>query len=128
MFDLNELKKINDIYGHEVGDLALKTVGAVLANNARTNDVLARWGGEEFIVVLPNATLEEARVIAERMRLAISRAMIATINDSIIISASIGVAASLINDKGVDELNALIKLADRQLYEAKDLGKNCIAY
>ena len=127
MIDLDNFKQLNDIYGHEVGDLALKTVGAVLANNARANDVLARWGGEEFIVVLPNATLEEARVIAERMRLAISRAMIATINDNIIISASIGVAVSLINDDGVDEFNALIKSADKQLYQAKDLGKNCIA-
>jgi len=128
MIDLDDFKKLNDIYGHEIGDVALKTVGLVLAKNARTHDVLARWGGEEFIVVLPTATLEEAAVIAERIRVAINYEIIPVVNENLAISASIGVAASLINDKGVDELNALIKLADRQLYEAKDLGKNCIAY
>ena len=128
MIDLDDFKQLNDTYGHEVGDTILKEVAAVLVQELRTNDVLARWGGEEFIAVLPNTPLESAVLIAERFRVAINKEVTPVISNKLVISASIGVVSSLIHGKKKNELEGLINLADKQLYKAKSLGKNCVAY
>ena len=128
MIDLDDFKYFNDAYGHEVGDTILKEVALILAQESRGNDVLARWGGEEFIVVLPDTSLALAVLIAERFRVAINKEIILKVPDKLVISASIGVASSLIYGKDKNELKELINLADKLLYKAKSLGKNCVAY
>ena len=128
MIDLDDFKYFNDSYGHEVGDTILKEVALILSQESRGNDVLARWGGEEFIVVLPDTSLALAALIAERFRIAINKEIILKVPDKLVISASIGVASSLIYGKDKNELKELINLADKLLYKAKSLGKNCVAY
>jgi diguanylate cyclase (GGDEF)-like protein len=128
MIDLDDFKYFNDTYGHEVGDTILKEVALILAQESRGNDVLARWGGEEFIVVLPDTSLALAVLIAERFRVAINKEVILRMPDKLVISASIGVVSSLIYSKDKSELKKLINLADKLLYKAKSLGKNCVAY
>ncbi len=123
MFDLDNFKSINDIYGHKVGDEVLKLVSDVLNKQARKEDFVARWGGEEFIALLPKTDLQTATSIAERYKLAINSLVIT--EDNIGISASIGVATSDAQSENVDQL---ISLADDKLYQAKAQGKNCVAF
>jgi len=71
MLDINFFKKLNDTYGHDVGDNVLKLVANILTNNTRSHDVVARFGGEEFVILLPETALSGAVVVAERIRMAI---------------------------------------------------------
>mgnify|MGYP000391397546 CR=1 FL=1 len=123
MFDLDNFKPINDTYGHKVGDEVLKSVSEALKNQARKVDLIARWGGEEFIALLPETDLQTACAIAERYKLAINSLVIT--QDDIGISASIGVAASDTQSESVEQI---ISLADDKLYQAKAQGKNCIVF
>jgi len=123
MFDLDSFKGINDTYGHKVGDEVLKSVSKALKKQARKADLIARWGGEEFIALLPETDLQTASVIAERYKLAINALVIT--QDNIGISASIGVAVSDVQTKDVEQL---VSLADDKLYQAKAKGKNCIVF
>lgn len=128
MIDLDDFKYFNDSYGHEVGDTILKEVAFILARESRECDVLARWGGEEFIVVLPDTSLVSAVLIAERFRVAINKEVRVKVPGEIVISVSIGVASSLVYGKDKNELKELINSADKLLYKAKSLGKNRVVY
>ena len=116
--DLDHLKKINDNYGHPVGDEAIKQIGIILKKNARSVDIPARFGGEEFAVILPGIDIEGGLSAAERLRLAICEA---PIKESITISASIGVATFLRHTESIAEL---LELADQAMYSAKKNGRN----
>ena len=119
--DLDDFKKINDTYGHAIGDIALKTVSSVLAEQLRGGDVFGRWGGEEFVVGLLGASAELARHVAEKLRVAIERCVIKTEEGhSINLSASFGVKEHD-NEKSVSEM---LDSADDAMYEAKKNGKN----
>ncbi len=120
--DLDHFKAINDRYGHEAGDAALVRVAAVLKGALRESDALGRWGGEEFIAVLPATAATGAREVAERMRLSIEQIAFAGFPDKATIS--IGVATSQQIDDPADEWDLLIKEADRRLYRAKHDGRN----
>ncbi len=120
--DLDHFKNINDRYGHEAGDAALVKVAAVLKGALRESDALGRWGGEEFIAVLPATAAAGAKEVAERMRLAIESIAFPGLPDRTTIS--IGVATSQDIDDPVDEWDLLIKEADRRLYRAKHDGRN----
>ncbi len=121
--DLDYLKKINDTYGHQYGDIAIKTIADVLKNEARSIDIPARIGGEEFNLLLPGVDSTGARIAAERIRKSIASQEIETIGG---VTASIGVATFLEHSDRIDEL---IELADRAMYEAKLNGRNrvCVA-
>jgi two-component system, sensor histidine kinase LadS len=121
MLDLDNFKQINDTYGHASGDDVLKEIAAVLNTMVREGDVLARWGGEEFIILLPQTSLYEAAKIAERIRARISELTIKTRLHNLRTTASIGVAQN--NDSIVD-IDDLIRLADKGLYQAKRRGRN----
>jgi diguanylate cyclase (GGDEF)-like protein len=121
MLDIDNFKAVNDTYGHQQGDVVLRTVALVLADSSREVDYPARYGGEELAVILPHTDLEGAYAIAERIRTAIEAVRIPRIDQGgrLAITASLGVAASSDGDK-----DALIAEADAALYQAKRQGKN----
>ncbi len=116
--DLDFLKKINDTYGHAYGDLAIKTIADILKSNARSIDIPARIGGEEFDVLLPGISSEGASAAAERIRKAIEDKKIDTIGH---ITGSLGVATFLEHTNDVEEL---LELTDQAMYASKRNGRN----
>ncbi len=118
--DIDHFKKINDTYGHLVGDLALKTVARCMAENLRPHDLLARYGGEEFAVLLTEADLESAKMVAERLRSRIAAAEIRSNDISFNVTLSIGITPTQHDDR----LESLIHEADQALYRAKQNGRN----
>lgn len=120
LFDLDDFKRVNDVHGHAQGDEVLRVVARVLRGASRTVDVPGRWGGEEFVVVLPEADLDAACVVAERIARDL-RATSLTGPDSspIAITASIGVVTA-----AGEDVDALVARADAALYAAKEAGKD----
>jgi two-component system cell cycle response regulator len=123
MIDIDHFKKINDTYGHDVGDEVLREFAARLATNVRAIDLPCRYGGEEFTVIMPGAPLEAAEKVAERIRLHVAGApfRVAAGSELLNVTISIGVAASL--GEG-DTPEALVKRADAAVYAAKAGGRN----
>ena len=120
--DLDHFKNVNDKYGHEAGDRALTSAAAVLREALRESDALGRWGGEEFMVILPGTDERGAAEVAERMRAAIAAARFNGVAESNTIS--LGVASSATLDDPAMEWDLLIKEADQRLYRAKHEGRN----
>ncbi len=117
MYDLDFFKRVNDTFGHSVGDSVLQAVTALVKENIRSTDVAARWGGEEFMVLMPQSDIGAAREAAEKLRLAIATHRFDKAEE---LTASFGVAAF----ERRDDLNSLLKRVDDALYRAKDLGRN----
>jgi len=122
MVDVDNFKDVNDAYGHQAGDAVLKALSLLLPSLIRKSDYVARFGGEEFLLVLPGTTLYPAVQLAEKLRKKIAETVIAINGRSISITASFG-AASLENKAGSA---ALLGEADERLYKAKDAGKNMV--
>jgi diguanylate cyclase (GGDEF)-like protein len=121
MFDVDRFKQINDTYGHTDGDLVLKDLVKTAKGQIRDSDTLCRWGGEEFLVLLPDCDIEQAGNVAEKMRQAIeSHKSVAHDGRIISITASFGVAQLLDEDVDMD----LVRRADSALYRAKENGRN----
>lgn len=121
LLDIDYFKNVNDNYGHETGDKVLQDVTEILKTHLRKADTLGRWGGEEFLCVLPNTNKEKALEVAEKLRSEIARNKIADIACTI----SLGVKMFDNNDNTVDEA---VKNADNALYKAKHNGRNGVAY
>lgn len=123
MIDLDHFKKVNDGYGHDVGDEVLREFAVRLASNVRAVDLPCRQGGEEFVVIMPDTSLKDAERIAERIRLHVAGApfRVAGGRDILTVTISIGVAAT---EGANDSPQALLKRADDALYEAKASGRN----
>jgi diguanylate cyclase (GGDEF)-like protein len=121
VIDIDHFKEINDTYGHNVGDLVLKTFADVLRGIVRKSDICARLGGEEFVVLLPNTDLEGARVLAERIRATVAKNPVEYDSTVILFTVSIGVAQYR---KGMQDIDELIEEADIALYRAKEGGRN----
>ena len=117
MLDLDDFKKFNDTYGHQGGDEALKTIGNVLLHSVRKSDISCRYGGEEFVVIMPQTNIKTAFDIAQRIRQKIEDTDI----DGKSLTVSIGVSETSVSIKTADEL---LKMADDALYQAKANGKN----
>lgn len=122
MADLDFFKNVNDEYGHLTGDYVLKDVAKRLRQSLRDIDMVGRYGGEEFIILLKNKTLEQAQLIAERIRNHIGSSPINANGQAINITMSQGLARGQVGDDADD----LIERADRALYEAKRSGRNCV--
>jgi diguanylate cyclase (GGDEF)-like protein len=119
MLDVDHFKRINDVYGHPVGDRVLKEIAKVIAQNTRSTDTVARFGGEEFCVLLPAVTdKEEPMVVAEKIRTAIQAHTFENVGE---ITLSIGISFSAYNDAAAPEV---IRRADEALYKAKAQGRN----
>jgi len=121
VMDIDHFKKINDTYGHDVGDLVLKTFADILRGIVRKSDICARLGGEEFAVLLPNTDLEGARVLAERIRATVAKNPVE--HGSIVIAFTVSIGVSQYR-KGMQGIDELIKEADIALYRAKEGGRN----
>jgi diguanylate cyclase (GGDEF)-like protein len=125
VIDIDHFKRINDEFGHQIGDEALVAVAHTLKENVRESDMLARFGGEEFVVILPHTTQKDAMLVAEKLRLAIASRTIASMGDHKI-TISIGVAT--MPDLIVDSSDELLGMADRALYLAKEQGRNRVVF
>ena len=120
--DIDHFKAINDQYGHECGDIALTTVAKRIKESLRSSDIVFRFGGEEFVILLSNTDLAGAELLAERIRSTIELHTLAYDMATIKITASLGVGA-LRKD---DTVETFIKRADDAMYKAKKNGKNQI--
>ncbi|MCA9482255.1 MAG: diguanylate cyclase [Nitrospina sp.] len=121
MGDIDFFKKVNDQYGHDMGDNVLKEVAGMLQNEVRKIDKVARWGGEEFLIVLPDTDLPGAYRVAEKIRAAVELRE-SRFDEAIVkLTMSFGVAG--ISEVG-GKIEEMIKLADLRLYKAKDQGRN----
>ena len=123
MVDIDHFKKVNDSFGHEVGDNVIKQVAEFLQRMSRASDVVARTGGEEYLLVLPDTGLDAARILAERIRVAIAERPMVVDHQRISITVSLGVASVV----GEVDLDALSREADRAMYLAKRGGRNRVA-
>ena len=121
MIDIDLFKSINDTYGHDVGDDVIKSVADILQKNKRTSDIAGRLGGEEFALILPEATLDSALTAAERLRQLVADGAINVEGHRLSVTISIGASAGDADMSGVDEL---LKQADVALYAAKRSGRN----
>lgn len=123
MMDLDHFKIINDTYGHDTGDQVLLHIAHILTNNLREDDIIARWGGEEIVILLPNTTMSEASILMERIRLTLENTPLRTVKGMITVTASFGLSELIRNDT----LEHLLSRADQQLFIAKQAGRNRIS-
>lgn len=122
IFDVDYFKRFNDLFGHDVGDLVLREVAAIARNQMRQPDVIGRYGGEEFVAVLPNTDLHGAMAVAENIRRQIGGWRGDVSGKRLQVSVSLGVAERLPGDERIENL---IKRADQALHAAKAAGRNC---
>jgi len=123
MLDIDNFKRVNDTYGHLFGDKVLKSIAALINKSIRSDDVMARFGGEEFIILFPHTSLTEAYEIVEELRKKIASTDIKDNTVCVSISASFGIASFPQNSSNIMEL---LKNADDALYDAKNSGRNCV--
>jgi diguanylate cyclase (GGDEF)-like protein/putative nucleotidyltransferase with HDIG domain len=121
MVDVDHFKSINDNYGHPVGDTVLKAVARLIKNNCRDVDIPIRYGGEEFMIVLPEVNQEGAHVVAERIRKSLASEVILHEGINLSVTASLGIAT--FPEDAADQMH-LLELADKALYLSKRLGRN----
>lgn len=126
MVDLDFFKKVNDQYGHPVGDAVLKQVAALLRSGIRATDTVARLGGEEFIVLLPDTSREGALGVAEKLRQLVRAAPLEMEGVKVPVTASFGVSGLLRDQQGT--VDSIYAAADRALYVAKQLGRDRVEY
>lgn len=122
MIDLDNFKSVNDTHGHDFGDLVLKDIAAILMSSSRVSDIVGRYGGEEFTIILPNTSYSGALVVAERVRDTVMKHTFTKGDINIQRTCSLGVCSfpeTIVNNE-----EELLKLADNALYEAKHTGKN----
>jgi diguanylate cyclase (GGDEF)-like protein len=118
MFDIDHFKSVNDTYGHDAGDAVLREISQLVCDNIREKDTLARWGGEEFMILSVRSNMKYAKQVAERLRKAIAEFSFTDVPRQI--TSSFGVALHTVGESGDD----LAKRADKALYEAKETGRN----
>ena len=120
--DIDHFKHFNDQHGHQAGDKVLVDFASILKSNVREHDLVSRYGGEEFLILLPETNLEHAAIIAEKLRVKImNHQLVIPPNKTLSITASFGVANY---QKGVTDWKQIVKTADRALYQAKNTGRN----
>jgi diguanylate cyclase (GGDEF)-like protein len=122
MADIDFFKKVNDTYGHDGGDHVLKAISQMMQQTIREQDWLARWGGEEFLMLLPESDLAEAMLVAERIRQKIEENVIDYQKMKIAVTITLGVATY----DGTEPVEQIIKKADNALYDGKASGRNCV--
>ncbi|NOR70306.1 MAG: diguanylate cyclase [Methylomarinum sp.] len=123
-FDIDHFKNINDTYGHECGDIALSTAANCIKEALRDSDIVFRYGGEEFVILLSDTDLNGAKVIAERIRQQIENHRLAYNMEILKLTASLGISSL----RGNDNKDSFIKRADNAMYRAKDNGRNQVQF
>jgi len=122
--DIDHFKEVNDRHGHDVGDLALRSVAKTLAGNARSFDLVGRWGGEEFLVALVNVDEDRITALGERFRALIGSSRVAAANGNIRITVSIGATLATQGDR----VDTIVRRADELMYESKKAGRNRVTF
>ncbi len=117
IIDIDYFKSVNDKYGHNIGDFVIVEISKLLQNNIRQTDTIGRWGGEEFIIILPNTNNIQAKNLAEKLRIIVANNYFVEVGTKTI---SVGVSTSLENDTK----DSIIERADSALYKAKNTGRN----
>lgn len=117
-FDIDHFKHINDTYGHQVGDHVLSTLALLIKNHLRKSDIIGRWGGEEFIIALPDTPLNQATNLAEKFR--------KLIEDASFVFGGLTCSFGVVERRNGETYEALLLRADEMLYKAKRLGRNCV--
>lgn len=126
MFDIDHFKRVNDTWGHEVGNIALKQAARILRQQTRMVDIVCRYGGEEFVVILPDTQLRQAVHVAERIRRTIEQTAVKLDQGEFHFTASMGVEVYQAQDSLEEE--AFVEAADKLLYQAKESGRNRVAH
>jgi len=124
MADIDHFKKINDAYGHQVGDVVLQNFAEQIRKSSRPYDFVGRYGGEEFVACLPGANASQTGAVAERMRKGVEemRSMTQHLSEAVLITGSFGV--SCLKEGSEEDMDSLIRQADEALYRAKLGGRN----
>jgi len=121
LFDIDHFKKVNDTYGHLAGDTVLKMVAGTISGVLRPLDTLARFGGEEFVVLVPNCNAEYLYVVGERIRILIETSWL-DLEDGSRLKVTISGGGAMVQPN--DQVSTLIERADRRLYQSKETGRN----
>jgi len=124
LFDIDHFKNVNDSHGHLIGDHVLRVLTGLVTRTTRSTDIVCRYGGEEFIVLMPEASRDEGLAMAERLRQEISRMTVVTAVGTLSLTVSLGVAALHLDED--ENLESLIARADRAMYQAKAAGRNTV--
>jgi diguanylate cyclase (GGDEF)-like protein len=120
--DVDGFKKINDVYGHDVGDRTLKTVAATMSNSLRSSDFLGRWGGDEFLAIVVNVSKDRLLAIGNKLRALVEHSTIAIDRTFERVTVSVGATAA-----GADDtMDTLLKRADNLMYRSKASGGNLV--
>lgn len=127
ILDIDHFKKVNDTHGHGVGDQILQQFGDRLKDNLRSFDLVARLGGEEFVVILPDVTADRAQMVAERLRRAVADKAFPCDTESGSLEITTSIGAVIIRQR-LHEVKAILERADKALYDAKDSGRNCVVF
>ena len=122
IIDIDFFKQINDNYGHQVGDIVLTQIGKVLEENLRESDVIARWGGEEFLILLPSLNLQEAYIVAQKLRETVAEQVVDVAPYKVQTTITSGVA----DIRDYDSVEACIHAVDKKLYQGKESGRNTV--
>ncbi len=131
MIDIDHFKRINDTYGHMTGDMVLKNLAKIITRRLRSIDVVARWGGEEFVVLLPETSLESIEIVAEKLRIAVESHNfneLTSQKESGPKKVTISIGCISYPHDGIVEAEDVVELADKGLYQAKRTGRNKVVY
>lgn len=121
MIDIDYFKKINDTYGHNIGDETLQSFASIIIKHSRKSDIFGRWGGEEFIIIVPNSTQESIMKFAQNLRIEIQNYDFRVVGD---VTASLGTS---LYHKG-EQYTQTVSRADKALYKSKENGRNCVSF
>jgi len=122
MFDIDNFKKFNDNYGHQAGDMVLKTLGSIIKDLVRDSDLSARYGGEEFVLIMYHTGPEEALLVAERLRKAVEQYNFQA--DDLVLKVNISLGVVSFPHPEIADAKSMIECADKALYQAKNEGRN----
>lgn len=122
MMDIDHFKNVNDTYGHQAGDLILKEIADIIKNNCRANDIPSRYGGEEFAIILPETSHDQAEIFLERLRKIIEANRVNYHEHTLQVTISIGYAS--VPELAPGDIEAFIEMADKALYYSKENGRN----
>lgn len=120
LMDIDLFKNFNDSYGHDIGDVVLKMVANTLKSSFRKSDLIGRWGGEEFMAILPNVTQDEVKMVMEKARMLVEKSIYRNHNPALSVTISLGASMVMKNDTP----EVTVKRADSALYESKEKGRN----
>jgi diguanylate cyclase (GGDEF)-like protein len=118
--DIDHFKRVNDSYGHDMGDSVLKMVAQTIAHNIRSFDIIGRWGGEEFLIILINVTKNQLQAVAEKLRVLVAHSSLHIGDAEISVTISIGATMA----KKRDTAESIVKRADLLMYKSKGKGRN----